>query len=194
MKKTPHLQLSTLKKGLSIVLAMTMLIGSQSPALAQTISGLVAAPQLTVTLIDDGSATAGPLQPPSVQDTLLEVCKAHGYGENCAKILLGMSWKESRHVATAVGDSGRAHGWFQIHYRMHKISLGCAEDLECSAHWTVNYLESNGYPKYVHYAVQCHNSCGFKNGYAESVFWNGKRLWNTDISHVAIEQIALAAR
>lgn len=122
---------------------------------------------------------AGPAIPPPVHQALLEVCQARGYGEDCARTLLGMAFKESRFDGDAIGDDGKARGYFQIHYKMHKVSLGCAEDLRCSADWTISYLESNGYPKNPKYAIQCHNGCGANNGYAASVIRNGKRLWPT---------------
>ncbi len=114
----------------------------------------------------------------TVQGVLLDVCEARGYGEDCAKTLLGMMWKESLNTATAVGDGGRARGYFQIHYRLHNIPVSCAEDLQCSAEWSLDYLEYNGYPYNVYHAVQCHNSCYAGNGYAASALRWGDRLWN----------------
>ncbi len=119
----------------------------------------------------------GPAVPPPIHQVLLEVCQSRGYDEDCARTLLGMAYKESRFVATAIGDNGKARGYFQIHYKMHKVSLSCAEDLRCSANWTISYLEYNGYPKNPKYAIQCHNGCGANNGYAASVIRNGKLLW-----------------
>lgn len=116
----------------------------------------------------------------TVQERLLRICERHGYGESCAKALLGMMWKESLNDAHAIGDNGRARGYFQIWYRLHAISIDCAEDLECSADWTLRYMESNGYPRYVSYAVQCHNGCNIANGYAASALRHGERLWNHD--------------
>lgn len=132
---------------------------------------------------------AGPARPPSIQDVLLEVCQSRSYGDDCAKILLGMAWKESQFESRAVGDDGRAHGFFQIHYKLHKIPLTCARDLRCSADWTISYLESNGYPKSVLRAVQCHNGCGAKNGYAASVMRWSQRLWqtSTEIKPIALK-------
>ncbi|MBU0625437.1 hypothetical protein KKF05_03780 [Patescibacteria group bacterium] len=117
----------------------------------------------------------------TVQGTLLDICKSRGYGEDCAVVLLGILWKESLNNAQAIGDGGRARGYFQIHYHLHKISLQCAEDLSCSANWTLDYLESNGYPKYLAQAVQCHNGCGFANGYWQSALRWGNRKWNTPL-------------
>lgn len=124
--------------------------------------------------------------PADMKSVLLGVCEDNGYGENCAKTLLGMVWKETHGNGKAIGDSGRARGYFQIHYKLHGISIACAEDLRCSAEWTIAYLEKNGYAKYPNYAVQCHNSCNIQNGYAASVTRHGKRLWNDQIQLLAI--------
>lgn len=114
----------------------------------------------------------------TVQGVLLDVCETRGYGDDCARTLLGMMWKESLNTATAIGDGGRARGYFQIHYRLHDIPVSCAEDLRCSAEWSLDYLEYNGYPYNVYHAVQCHNSCYAGNGYAASALRWGNRLWD----------------
>ncbi len=119
-----------------------------------------------------------PAVQPTVQEVLLNVCQTNGYGEDCAKTLLGMLWKESSNRSTVIGDNGRARGYFQIHYKLHKIPVACAEDLVCSANWTITYLERNSYPKYVSYAVQCHNSCNVNNGYAAKSLSLGRYFWN----------------
>lgn len=129
----------------------------------------------------------------TVQDVLLSVCKSHGYGESCAKTLLGMLWNESSNVSTAIGDGGKARGYFQIHYRLHNISIECAEDLVCSADWTIKYMEAHSYPKYVNYAVQCHNSCGVNNGYAARAARHAKLLWDTPLEIKQATSITLAA-
>lgn len=116
----------------------------------------------------------------SVQETLLRLCERRGYDESCAKALLGMMWKESLYDATAIGDRGKARGYFQIHYRLHDISIGCAEDLVCSTGWTLDYLEQNGYPRWRTYAIQCHNGCNARNGYAASALRHGNRMWHYD--------------
>jgi hypothetical protein len=150
----------------------------------------------------DGDESVDPLEPvetldptspaPSVQDVLLSVCEAKGYGEDCAMTLLGMLWTESNNVSTAIGDNGAARGYFQIHYKLHGISTSCAEDLVCSAAWSLQYLENNSYPRYVSYAVQCHNSCNFPNGYAAKADRNGKRLWETPLAIAQNDPIVLA--
>ena len=119
----------------------------------------------------------------STQQTLLDVCQEKGYGVSCAKTLVGIMWKESQGVATAIGDNGKARGYFQIHYKLHGITIKCAEDLKCSARWTLSYLEQNSYPKYVTYAVQCHNGCNAGNGYAASAIRWGNLIWSQPISY-----------
>lgn len=161
----------SLKSGLSAYLALSMAAGPVQP-LAVPASDLAPQPQKTEARLELAEDR------PTVQKVLLRVCEERGYGEACAKHLLGMLWKESLNVSTAVGDQGRARGYFQIWTKLHNVSVECAEDLECSANWTISYMESNGYPKYVHHAVQCHNGCGIANGYAASALRHGERLWD----------------
>lgn len=118
----------------------------------------------------------------SVQETLLRLCERRGYDASCAKALLGMMWKESLYDGTAIGDRGKARGYFQIHYRLHDVSVECAENLVCSADWTLDYLEQNGYPRWRIYAIQCHNGCNAGNGYAASVLRHGERMWYHDFN------------
>lgn len=123
---------------------------------------------------------------PSEQEVLEQVCRKRGYGEDCARALLGMMWKESLNDNTAVGDRGKARGYFQIHHRLHGVAIDCAEDLACSADWTLDYMERNGYPRYAYYAVQCHNGCNAGNGYAASVLRHGNRLWGKPLPKVDV--------
>lgn len=132
--------------------------------------------------------------PPTIQDVLTEVCANDPLitnAETCAKHLFGMVWKESRGLATAIGDNGKARGYFQIHYKLHHVSLSCAEDLACSAKWTLKNLERHNYPKYYSYAIQCHNGCDIDNGYAASVLYQSKRLWSTPLPVNAVTTVAL---
>ncbi len=152
------------------------------------------APQAEPIVVVASEEAVLPERPPTVQEVLLRVCEERGYGEDCAKTLLGMLWTESSNRSTVIGDGGRARGYFQIHYRLHKISTDCAEDLVCSANWTLSYLEQNHYPKYVNYAIQCHNSCNAGNGYVGKVKRYAAQFWNQPL---AIEQeapIRLAAK
>lgn len=131
---------------------------------------------------------------PTVQEVLLSVCKQNGYGEACAKTLLGMLWTESSNMSNVIGDGGKARGYFQIHYKLHKISIACAEDLVCSANWSIKYLERNSYPKYVSYAVQCHNSCNVNNGYAAKTVRYGNAFWNKPLVIKQAAPIVLAMK
>jgi hypothetical protein len=188
MTRTSHLRHPVLNRGLLFIFGAFILIGGERPATASAASAGYPA-RLTVATADVlPPEPAGPEKPPTMQETLLALCQKRGYGEDCAKTLLGMVWKESLNDPKAIGDGGRARGWFQIHYRLHKISVTCAEDLICSAEWTLNYLERNGYKKYPTYAVQCHNGCNIPNGYAASVKRHGQRLWKSDEPY----QMALA--
>jgi len=170
--------MTTTKRFLLGLAVLTIMLSAISVAIPQTasagITGII------------GSAEATVSTPSDMKSILLSVCEDDGYSESCAKDLLGMVWKETRGDGKAIGDSGRARGYFQIHYKMHKISIACAEDLRCSAEWTLNYLEKNSYAKYPKYAVQCHNSCNVQNGYASSAMRYGKWLWTDGAKHLAL--------
>lgn len=195
MRLTPNHVLAAQNTGRIVSAFLTLILVIQPVRVsAQSVTGIDVTPALTVpgeVLKAAPAADAevqGPPEPPTVQEVLLDVCKTKGYGEECAKTLLGIMWKESQNDPDAIGDGGRARGFFQIHYRLHKISVDCAEDLRCSAAWTLRYMEQNGYPKYPTYAIQCHNGCGVKNGYAASVLRNARRLWSDPMTM----QVALA--
>lgn len=135
-----------------------------------------------------------PVIEPTVQEVLLSVCEANGYGQPCAQTLLGMLITESSNISTAIGDRGKARGYFQIHYKLHKITTDCAEELTCSADWTIHYMEAHSYPKYTAYAIQCHNSCNVENGYAAKAVRNGKRYWNVPLVVTQAAPVVLAAK
>lgn len=182
MKKTKKQAYKALRSGLSTILTLVLLIHAGRPLQAKADTFDVAGVETGLAIEQQPAEEPTPKEPETVQEALLEVCTERGYGEDCAKHLLGMLWKESNNVATAVGDRGKARGYFQIHYRLHKISIACAEDLKCSADWTIDYLERNQYPKYVKYAIQCHNGCNIDNGYAASALRHGRRLWSQPLS------------
>lgn len=163
---------ASLKGGISAYLALAMAASPVQTAQVQNVADLAVKGDKQEYKLEISESR------PTVQSELLKICQDRGYGEACAKHLLGMLWKESNNIATAIGDDGQARGYFQIWYKLHKIPIACAENLHCSANWTINYLESNGYPRYVHHAVQCHNGCNIDNGYAASAIRHGHRLWN----------------
>jgi len=161
----------SLKSGVAAYMALSMATNPVQTAAIQQAANPAPQPKIEAKLeLSQDRAT--------VQTTLLKVCEDRGYGEECAKDLLGMLWKESLNNPKALGDQGRAHGYFQIWTTLHKISIACAEDLVCSSNWTLDYLESNGYAKYPSYAIQCHNGCNIDNGYAASARRHGRRLWD----------------
>ncbi len=183
--------LSGLKNGLSIPLAIVLLTSAFQPmqvraATPEAVAALFETEHVELPEAPEAKSIA------TVQDVLLKVCLERGYGQACAQHLLGMLWKESNNIATAIGDRGKARGYFQIWVKLHKISVDCAEDLECSANWTLDYLERNSYPRYVAYAIQCHNGCNIDNGYAASAMRHGKRLWNSPLAIVKTNEVALA--
>lgn len=171
--------MTTTKRFLLGLAVLTIMLSAISLATPRTASAAITE-----------SAESTVSTPSDMKSILLSVCEDNGYDEACAKDLLGMVWKETRGNGKAIGDSGRARGYFQIHYKMHKISIACAEDLRCSAEWTLGYLEKNGYAKYPKYAVQCHNSCNLQNGYASAVSRYGKWLWDDGAEVLAIATTA----
>lgn len=176
---------------------MVVMLVHVHPAVAQTFTFAALDQSVTIAAFDDTEpAIAEPVPPahePTVQEVLLAVCEAKGYGQPCAQTLLGMLWNESSNVSTAIGDRGNARGYFQIWTKLHKISVACAEDLVCSADWTLKYMERNHYPKHVNYAIQCHNGCGFNNGYTPKAIRNGKNFWNQPLKVTQAAPIVLPA-
>jgi hypothetical protein len=176
-------------------------VATAAEALSPETSSLIAVseqlnPSSEIMAMLETGVVHGPDEPLAMRDVLLEVCRERGYGEACARHLLGMMWKESLFDHDAVGDQGRALGYFQIHYRLHRVAPECATDARCSAHWTIDYLESNGYPKHVSYAVQCHNGCNAGNGYAASALRWGDRKWaeaDARAAAIAAAKVELAA-
>lgn len=183
---------SSLKIGLSLILATFLLASAPQPLFAGTTDKETAIAALFE--LDEKKLPEAPEaeSPNTVQEALLKVCTDRGYGQVCAQHLLGMLWKESNNIANAIGDRGKARGYFQIWVKLHKISVECAEDLECSANWTISYLERNQYAKYPMYAIQCHNGCNIENGYAASAVRHGKRLWERPLAIVKTTEVALA--
>ncbi len=171
--------------GFAIVAVIGQPASAQSVLNTETVSPVVSPITAKKTVASQVEETKGPVKEPVIQpsdaqgvrEVLEDVCAKRGYGDDCVKTLLGMSWKESQFVSTAVGDRGRARGYFQIHYKLHGITLACAQDLRCSADWTITYLEWNHYKQFPRYAIQCHNGCNAGNGYAASVIRHGNRLW-----------------
>lgn len=192
--KYAHILTAGQRKGFAVLMLAIVLTNSQVTASAHAATPETQAKQTITQSEPNVSPEIVPEASPTVQEVLLSVCEDNGYGEDCAKTLLGMLWNESSNRSTVIGDNGQARGYFQIHYRLHKISIACAEDLVCSAQWSLDYLEKNSYPKYVNYAIQCHNSCNVKNGYAAKAVRNSKLMWNKPLEITQAAPIQLAMK
>jgi hypothetical protein len=188
--KNTHILTVGQRKVLAVLMLATIFTNSQA-----TMPVYAAGP---IAIVEQAMAQSEletvPVVEPTVQEVLLSVCEENGYGEDCAKTLLGMLWTESSNQSTVIGDGGRARGYFQIHYRLHKIPVACAEDLVCSSQWTIDYLERNHYPKYVNYAIQCHNSCNVNNGYVAKVKRYAARFWNDPLTIDQAAPIQIAVK
>jgi hypothetical protein len=173
-----------MKNAIAILMLVVLIPGKSVQA--QT------APVETTPVVSEVVEVSADVTPaPTVQTVLLDVCTTRGYGDTCAKHLLGMLWNESSNVYNAVGDRGKASGYFQIWTKLHKITVACAEDLVCSANWTLTYMERNSYKKYPTWAIQCHNGCGINNGYAAKALRNGKNFWNAPLEVKQVAPIVL---
>lgn len=96
---------------------------------------------------------------PSIMDTFKKVCEKKGISERfCWEDLYKIMQVESGGNGKAIGDNGRARGFFQIWYKLHNITIDQAEDLNFSANWTLQHLLDNGYPVYRTWAIGAHNS------------------------------------
>ncbi|MBI2551150.1 hypothetical protein HYV73_02275 [Candidatus Uhrbacteria bacterium] len=192
---TPYsLTINSMKNAFAPLMLASMVLGF--PAYAQASPDEIQIGVFsTLPIVEAVEETPVAEQPtPTVQEVLLLVCEEKGYGEDCGKTLLGMLWNESSNRATVIGDRGAARGYFQIHYKLHKITAACAEDLVCSARWSLAYLERNQYPKYKNYAIQCHNSCNVKNGYAAKAVRHGNYFWDKPLAITQPAPIVLAVK
>lgn len=191
-KKKAKALLKALKSGLSMVLAV-VLLGN----VTQPLRVLAASPDESALTTEAVAATAAeaPEAPSTVQDVLLQVCQEHqeipeNLDEKCAKDLFGILMQESKGKADAVGDHGMARGWFQINRWYNKdVSIECAEDLHCSADWTLNHLVKNQYLKYSNWAIWCHNGCGISKTYVPAVHYKADKFWDEPIVVVTADEL-----
>jgi len=192
MTQKKSLGLSKEKKyGLSIVLAVALLGNFAPPAPA-----LAAAPTqsaLATPAVAETATTPEEEAISTVQDTLTDICRESDkipdeMEEKCAKDLFGILMQESMGKATAVGDHGMARGWFQInrHYNP-SVTVACAEELRCSAEWTLDHLVVNKYVKYQNWAIWCHNGCNINKKYVPAVKRKITLYWSTPLPVVTAE-------
>ena len=197
-KKQVHQTIQGLKNGLSMTLAFILLTHSAQPlqAQAQVQDAFGVAAEAAESADPDSTQTALEAEEPektaTVQEKLLEVCEANEAitdAEKCAKHLLGMVMTESNAKANAVGDKGYARGWFQINsYYNPEVDKACAEDLECSANWTLDRLLKKGYLKYPNWAIWCHNGCGIAKYYVPKVMKMAAIHWDNPIAIVTADE------
>lgn len=194
-KKQVQKTLQDLKSGLSMTLAIVLLTHSAQPLQAQA----QVQDETGVAAEAAESAELNRLQlenekerNTTVQEKLMEICEANEAitdVQKCAKHLLGMVMTESEAKATAIGDKGYARGWFQINrYYNPDVLTDCAEDLECSAEWTLERLIKKGYLKHPNWAIWCHNGCGINQYYVPKVIRKGNYHWDKPIVHVTAEE------
>lgn len=139
----------------------------QAPTLPAQAVGVQEAPEepdlsgiAYITKTEETSAKAQPVAPKTkVDDSLVsifsKVCDGKDY---CVKDLYAMAMKETRLNPLAVGDGGKSYGLFQIHRGYHPdITVAQAQDPLWAATWTLNRLESKGYPLYRSSAIMAHN-------------------------------------
>ena len=202
-KKQVQKTLQDLKNGLSMTMAILLLTHTAQPlqALAQVQDEAGVAADAAESAEPDRTLPAPEAaEAPTVQEKLLEVCQANEVitdAQKCAKHLLGMVMTESNAKATAVGDHGYARGWFQInsHYNP-EVTKECAEDLECSANWTLNRLLKKGYGKsagWSEWAIWCHNGCGINQYYVPKVIRKGNYHWDQPIALVTAAELRTLA-
>lgn len=200
-KKQVQKILQDLKNGLSMTLAVILLTQSAQPLQAQAAVQDEAGTAAEAAESADLERTQEPEDSQTVQDILLEICEDNEKvtdPETCAKHLLGIVMTESEARATAIGDSGYARGWFQINrWYNPDVDVACAEDLECSASWTLDRLLKKGYGKSIgwsKWAIWCHNGCGINPKYVPKVMGKAAFYWDKPIAHVTSEESRALAK
>lgn len=88
---------------------------------------------------------------------LTRVCRDHGFiDKDCPKILYAMAMQESYFGKVMTGDGGKSHGYYHIMY-YNNVSNGCANDLQCSATWSLERMIRYGFGKNRDVAIMAHN-------------------------------------
>lgn len=88
---------------------------------------------------------------------LTNACRQNGVaGSECPKILYAMAQQESYLCKALSGDGGRSRGCFHI-MDYHNVPKSCADDLACSADWTIKRMIRQGFKTDPDTAVMLHN-------------------------------------
>ena len=97
-------------------------------------------------------------------------CRRNDLGDRCVKDLIAISKRESLMMKKPQGDSGSSFGPTHIHLPSHpEVTREQAMSIEFAINKTLEWMIDKGYPVYRTYAIQCHNGCSKKNGYAETI-------------------------
>lgn len=114
---------------------------------------------------------------PQKIDILKQVCKEKGMGDTCAKHLLAMHLVETSGNCKAVGAVGE-QGCFQLRLKFHKVTLKCAQDLACSARYTLEHLIDDGYKDgFITFSIGSWNGGNHPNrAYARKVITKARTL------------------
>lgn len=97
------------------------------------------------------------------REVFKSACERRKLPSGCAALLFAMATVESNLNPQATGDTDRkefAAGPFQIRFKLHGITEGCARDWECSTDWTLENLIRHGYPEKKSAATARHNGGG----------------------------------
>jgi len=66
-------------------------------------------------------------------------------------LLMCLAEKESGFDQYAIGDNGKAHSWYQIHYLENGITKECAYDLECATDFVIREIRAGNSWKWTSY-------------------------------------------
>lgn len=126
------------------------------------------APTDTDNGVKEGEANGGqPATSLSIEETIQKIAKEYNFNW---KILYAICLKESNCNSEAIGDEGKALGYYQIHYRMHKVSEKEAKDLQFSTEWTLKRLLKHSHLG-EYEMIRSHNGLvSWNNYYVEDVY------------------------
>lgn len=128
-------------------------------------------PNAHKSLISDRAVQKVISVPLGIQAASTRVCARLGLSHiQCRNDLIAISYHETQRFTRLTGDSGCSVGWFHINRCVHKnVEKKLAYDYEQSALWTLQRMARYGYPEFRTRAIQCHNGCLAKNGYASKI-------------------------
>lgn len=145
---------------LSFALAAHALLVAPKPVAPRSLEIIQVYSDATSTVETSRNGSGRPTQ--GQKDAVARVCKSKFTGKElstCYDDLLALAWTESRFQDPApIGDHNLAFGNFQIHAKLHGVTVEQAEDFEWAANWTLGSMMKQGYPVYRSWALGTHNS------------------------------------